>query len=43
MLIVCHLSYQDSEAIVHMKQHAIIPMEQQYSHNAATGTLIIDN
>ena len=42
MLIVCHLSYQDSEAIVHMKQNAIIPTEQQYSHNA-TETLVIDN
>ena len=42
MLIVCHLSYQDSEAIAHMKQNAIIPTEQQYSHNA-TETLIIDN
>ena len=42
MLIVCHLSYQDSEAIVHMKQNAIIPTEQQHSHNA-TETLIIDN
>ena len=42
MLIVCHLSYQDSEEIVHMKQHAIIPTEHQYSHNA-TETLVIDN
>ena len=42
MLIVCHLSYQDSEAIVHMKQSAILPTEQQYSHTA-TDTLIIDN
>ena len=42
MLIVWHLSYQDSEATVHMKQHAIIPTKQQYSHNA-TETLIIDN
>ena len=42
MLIVCHLSYQDSEAIVHMNQNAIILMEHQYSHNA-TETLIIDN
>ena len=42
MLIVCHLSYQDSEAIVHMKQNAIIPTEQQYSHNA-TETLMLDN
>ena len=42
MLIVCHLSYQDSEAIVHLVQNAIIPTEQQYSHNA-TETLIIDN
>ena len=25
MLIVCHLSYQDRAAIVHMKQNAIIP------------------
>ena len=42
MIIVCHLSYQDSEAIVHMKQNAILPTEQQYNHNA-TETLIIDN
>ena len=42
MLIVCHLSYQDSEAIVHMKQPAIIPTEHQYSHNA-TKILMIDN
>ena len=42
MLIVCHLSYQDSKAIVHMKQNYIIPTEQQYSHNA-TEALIIDN
>ena len=27
MLIVCHLSYQDSEAIVNMKQNATIPTE----------------
>ncbi len=42
MLIVCHLSYQDREAIVHMKQQAMIPVEHQYSHNA-TETLMIDN
>ena len=42
MLIVCHPSYQDKEAIVYMKQNAIIPTEQQYRHNA-TETLIIDN
>ena len=42
MLIVCHLSYQDKEAIVHMKQQAMIPTEQRYSHNA-TETLVIDN
>ena len=42
MLIVCHRSYQDSEAIVHMKQNAVIPTEYQYSHNA-TETLMIDN
>ena len=30
MHIVCHLSYRDSEAIVHMKQNAIIPTEQKY-------------
>ena len=37
MLIVCHLSCQDREAIVHMKQNAIIPTEHQYtcSHNAS--------
>ena len=37
-----HLSYQDTEAIVHMKQNTIIPMEHQYSHSA-TETLTIDN
>ena len=42
MLSVRHLSYQDSEAIVHMKQNAIIPTEQQYGHND-TETLMIDN
>ena len=43
MLIVCHLSYQDNEVIVHMKQkNAIIPTEHQYSHNAIE-TLMIDN
>ena len=42
LLIVCHLSYQDSQAIVNMKQNAIIPTEHQYSHNA-TETFIIDN
>ena len=42
MLIVCHLSYQESEEIVHMKQNAKIPTEQQYRHNA-NETLIIDN
>ena len=42
MLIVYHLSYHDSEAIVPMKQNDIIPTEQQYSHNA-TETLIIKN
>ena len=42
MLTVCHLSYQDSEAIVHMKSNAIIPTEHQYSHNA-TETLMVDN
>ena len=42
MLILCHQSYQDSEAIVHMKQNAISPTEHQYSHNA-TETLMIDN
>ena len=35
-------SYQDSEAIVHMTQNAIIPTEHQYSHNA-TDTLMIAN
>ena len=34
MLLVRHLSYQDSEAIVHMKQNATIPTEQQYSQYA---------
>ena len=43
MLIVCHLSYQDSEAIVHMKQHAIIPTEQQYSHNATEALIKMPN
>ena len=33
MIIVCDLSYQDGEAIVHMKQNAIIPTEHQCSHN----------
>ena len=42
MLIVCHLSCQDSEAIVHMKQNAIIPTEQHYRQNA-TEKFIIDN
>ena len=42
MLIVCHLSYKVSEAIVHMKQNAIIPTEHHYSPNA-TETLAIDN
>ena len=42
MLIVCHLSYQDCEAIVYMNQNYINPTEQQYNHNA-TETLIIDN
>ena len=42
MLIVCHLSYQDSEAIMHMKQNCIITTEHHYSHNA-TETLVIDN
>ena len=42
MLIVCQLSYQDSEAIAHMKQHAIYPTEHQYSYNA-TETLMIYN
>ena len=35
MLIVCHLSYQDSEAIMHMKQNAVNPTEHQYSYNAS--------
>ena len=42
MLIVCHLSYQDCEAIVYMKHNFINTTEQQYNHNA-TETLIIDN
>ena len=42
MLIVCHLSYKDCEAIVYMNKHYINPTEQQYNHNA-TETLIIDN
>ena len=42
MLIVCHLSYQDCEVLVHMKQNTIIPTEHQYSRNA-TETLMIDN
>ena len=41
MLIVCHISYQASEAIVHMKQIDIIPTEHQYSRNA-TEPLMID-
>ena len=42
MLIVCHLSYKDSEATVHIKLNALVPTEHQYSRNA-TGTLTIDN
>ena len=42
MLIVCHLSYQDCEAIVYMNQNSINPTEHQYSHNA-TETLMGDN
>ena len=42
MFSVRHLSYQDSEAIVHMKQYAVHPTEHQYSYNA-TETLMIDN
>ena len=42
MLIVCHLSYKDSEATVHIKLNALVPTEHQYSHNA-TGTLTTDN
>ena len=38
---MCRLSYQDSEAIVHMKQIDIIPTEHQYSRNA-TEPLMID-
>ena len=41
MLIMCHLSYQDSVAIVRMNQNAIVPTEHQYSRNA-TETLMID-
>ena len=41
MLVVCHLSYQDSEAKVHIKQNAINPTEHQYRYNA-TETLMID-
>ena len=32
MLIVCHVSYQDCEAIVYMNQNSINPTEHQYSH-----------
>ena len=42
MFIVCQLSYQDSEGIVHMKQNDIYPTEHQYSYND-TETLMIDN
>ena len=41
MLIMCHLSYQDSVTIVRMKQNAIVPTEHQYSRTA-TETLMID-
>ena len=42
MLIVCHLSYRDSEAIVHTKRNTMDPSEQQYSHYA-TETRMINN
>ena len=42
MLIVCHLSYQDCEAIVYMNQNSINHTEQHYNYHA-TETLIIDN
>ena len=42
MLIMCNLSYQDGEAIEHMKQNAINPTQRKYGPNA-TETLMIDN
>ena len=42
MFSVRHLSYQDSEAIVHMEQYAVHPTEHQYSYNA-TEILMIGN
>ena len=41
MLIVCHQSYRDSEAIVHMKQNAIIPTEQHYRRNNTIDTMLL--
>ena len=45
MSIVCHISYQDSKAMVHMKQHVIHPTEHQYTVGTKllTETLMIDN